>query len=137
MYEIVESEGVNMEYWIDTSINSFLKIIISGVVKRIDLNPVLSEIIMHHDYAEKHTLWDYSSAQLDLNIDDIKELSGILKLIKPKTDNFANKSVIVVPGEMDKAKVDFFISIAKSGPLEFKVFQDAKSAENFLRELCE
>ena len=123
-----------MEYMIDISIDNYFKIAITGVVKKSDLNPVLSEIIMHPDYAKKHTLWDYSSASLDLNIEDITELSGILRLIRPKTENFANKSVIVVPGELDKAKVDFFISMTKSGPLKFKVFRDTKSAERYLQE---
>ncbi len=122
---------------IDTSIDSFFKIVVTGIVNKADLNPVLSEIITHPDYAKKNTLWDYSSAHLDLNIEDITELSGILRLIKPKTENFANKSVIVVPGEMDKAKVDFFISTTKLGPLKFKVFQDTKSAESYLQESCD
>lgn len=124
-----------MEYAINDTPDNFFRITVSGKVTKDELMPAMSEIITHPDYARKHTLWDYSSANLGLNMDDIHELSGILKLLKPGTEDFADRSVIVVKGEMVRQQVEMFVSMAGSGPLTFRVFTDLSAAEAYLNGL--
>ena len=121
-----------MNYDLDASHEKYIKISISGIVDKSSLVAAISELMQHSDYIQKHSFWDFYEATMGLTIGDLKEIAGVLKLYKPKEKEFANKSAIIVPGEMHKAMVDLFITMTKLLPFEYKVFNDLERAEAFL-----
>ncbi len=121
-----------MEYVLDASNKKYIKVTVSGIVDKSNLVAAMSELMQHSEYIKKHSFWDFYEATIGLTIGDLKEIAGVLKLYKPKIKDFANKSAIVVPGEMHKAMVDLFITMTKLLPFEYKVFNDRKKAEAFL-----
>ena len=121
-----------MEYELDTSHETYIKISVSGVVDKVNLIAAISELVMHPDYEKKYSLWDFSRGKMGLSIGDLKEVVGILRLYKIKSKNFANKSAILVPGMLNKAIADVFTTMSKFLPFEYKVFTEFDKAEAFL-----
>lgn len=121
-----------MEYHLDTSHDRYIKVTVSGVITKSMLITAISELMGHPDYIHKHSLWNLSESSVGLTISDLKEIVGVLSLYKPEDNNFANKSAIVVPGEMHKAIVDLFIKMSKWLPFKYKAFYNVEEAEAFL-----
>jgi len=122
-----------MEYELDASHNKYIKVTVSGIIEKVSLIAAISELMQHSEYLSKHTLWDLSNSTVGLTIGDLKEIAGVLRLFKPKEKNFANKSAIVVPGQMHKAMVDLFITMANRLPFKYKAFNDNEEAIAFLK----
>ncbi len=121
-----------MKYDLDASNEKYIKVTVSGIVDKSNLVAAMSDLMQHSEYIQKHSFWDFYDSTIGLTIGDLKELAGVLKLYKPKIKEFANKSAIVVPGEMHKAMVGLFITMTKMLPFEYKVFNDKEKAEAFL-----
>ncbi|MCP3873986.1 MAG: hypothetical protein GY699_12620 [Desulfobacteraceae bacterium] len=124
-----------MEYDLNTSIEKYIEVTVSGLVDKTGLIAAISELMNHPDYTQKNTLWNFYESSIDLNIGDLKEISEVLSFYKPEDKKFANKSAIVVPGEMHKAMVDLFISMSKFLPFKYKAFRDKEKAKAFLQSL--
>ncbi len=121
-----------MEYALDASHEKYIAMIVTGVVEKESLIIAMSELLQHPEFLTKHSLWDLSNAELGLTIGDLKEITGILKLYKPKEEVFASRSAIVVPGQMHKAMVNLFITMTKRLPFKYNAFNDRYEAETFL-----
>ena len=122
-----------MIHQLNTSHASYIHIIVTGVVEQASLLDAMSEVFQHPDYHFKHSLWDFSNATgLGLNMGDMKELVGILKLVKTKDKTFANKVALLIPDHLHQAMATLFISLAKLLPFEYKVFQTRDAAILFL-----
>ncbi len=117
---------------IDSFREDYIKITVEGLITKEIMITAISELMHHSDYITKHSLWDLSGGSLGLSIGDLKEIVGILNLYKPETKSFANKSAIVVPGEMHKAVVNIFISMSKMLPFKYMVFERINDAKTFL-----
>ena len=121
-----------MNHQIDASHEDYIKVAVDGRITKDIMIAAISELMHHPDYISKHSLWDLSGGSLGLSIGDLKEIVGILKLYKPKEKSFANKSAIVVPGAMHKAVVNIFISMSKTLPFKYTVFEHINDAQAFL-----
>ncbi len=124
-----------MEHDLNASPKQYIEITVSGRVYKEGLISAISELMNHPDYTQKHTLWNFYEFSVGLSIGDLKEITGVLSLYKPEDKNFANKSAIVVPGEMHKAMVDLFIAMSKFLPFKYKVFKDKEKAKDFLQSV--
>ena len=107
-----------MVYDLDVSHEKYIKVTVSGVVDKASLIAAMSELMQHSDYIQKHSFWNFHEAVMGLSIGDLKEIADVLRLYKPKEMVFANKSAIVVPGEMHKVMVDLFIEMTKLLPFK-------------------
>ncbi len=121
-----------MVYDLDASHEKYIKVTVSGVVDKASLIAAMSELMQHSDYIQKHSFWNFHEAIIGLSIVDLKKIADVLRLYKPKEKEFANKSAIVVPGEMHKVMVDLFIEMTKLLPFKYKVFYNMEKAEAFL-----
>lgn len=121
-----------MEYKLDASHKQYITVKTTGVITKSMLIAAISELMNHPEYPQKHTLWNFSESSTGLTIGDLKEIASILSLYKPKDKNFANKSAIVVPGQMHSAMADLFITMAKLLPFDYKAFRDIQKAKAFL-----
>ena len=121
-----------MAHQIDASHSTYIQVTVRGRIGKDVLIAAMSELMQHPEYTIKHSLWDLSGGSLGLSISDLREIVDMLRLYKPKEKSFANKSAIVVPGEMHKAVVNIFISMSKMLPFEYTVFQNAGDAKTFL-----
>ena len=110
----------------------YIKITVSGVMDKNNMVQAISTLIQHPDYPTKHSYWDCTEGKMGMGIMDLKEIIGIFRLYKPRSDNFANKSAILVKGELNKSMANVFISMAKILPLNYRVFTDKKKLESFL-----
>ena len=117
---------------LDASHNKYIKMTVPGSVTKAVLGDAISDLMTHEEYVHKHVLWDFSESSMGLNISDLREIIGILRLYQPKGKNFAAKSAIVVPGVMHKAMVDMFITMSKMLPFKYAAFRDMESAIRFL-----
>ena len=121
-----------MTYKIDASHEKYITITVSDVLERANLVAAISELMHHPEYLTKHSFWDLTEATMGLTLGDLTSIASALSHFKPKEKNFANKSAIVVPGQMHKAMGDVFISMAKHLPFKYRVFNDKKKAATFL-----
>ncbi len=121
-----------MNYTLDVSHEKYIKIIVSGHIDKTSLVEAISEVMQHPDYVQKNTFWDCRSGSMGLTIGDLNEIVGILKSYKPKEKIIGNKSAIVVPGEMNKAMMEIFVTMSKWFPINFKIFTDIDKAIKFV-----
>jgi len=121
-----------MDFTIDATHNEYIKIIVSGVVVKSEIISTISQLLQHPEYLEKHTYWDFREATMGLSIGDLGEIVGILRLYKPKQKQFANKSALLVSGQMNSAMVNVFATMTKMLPFNYKVFKDEDQALSFL-----
>ncbi len=121
-----------MAYALDASHEKYIKITVSGIIEKVSFVAAISELMQHSEYLYKHSLWDLSDSTMGLTIGDLKEIAGVLSLYKPKEKDFANKSAIVVPGQMHKAMADLFINMATRLPFKYCAFNDTNKAAVFL-----
>lgn len=121
-----------MTYKLDASHEKYIKITVSNVLEKATLVAAISQLMQHSDYLNKHSFWDFSEATMGLTMGDLSSITGILSQYKPKEKKFANKSAIVVPGQMHKAMGDLFITMANHLPFKYQVFNDKKKATAFL-----
>ena len=121
-----------MVFELDASNAKYIKIIVSGMVTKPYLISAISQLMQHSEYIDKHSFWDFTDARMGLSIEDLKEIVGILRLYKPKQKNFANKSALLVSGEMNKAMVNVFATMTKLLPFKYRVFTDWKQAEAYV-----
>ncbi|WP_022666785.1 hypothetical protein [Desulfospira joergensenii] len=121
-----------MDFTLDPSHEKYIKITISGLIVKSQLITVMSEILHHPQFLEKHTYWDLTQGSMGLSIGDLKEIIGVLRLYKPEKKNFADRSSLLVPGKMNKAIAEMFVTMAKVLPFKYRVFNDPEKAEAYL-----
>ena len=117
---------------LDWSHKKYIAITISGLLVKSELLPVMAEILQHPDYLIKHTLWDLRQTDSGLSMGDLKEIAGVMKLYKPRTPNFADRSALLVPGRMNSAMAEVFVAMTKLLPVKYRVFRDQAEAEAYL-----
>lgn len=122
-----------MEYLIESHLKNCLKINITGQMDKQTILAAMDELIHHPDFYEKHSLWDLTTAQMALSLQDLKEIAGVMKLFKPEKPDFANKSAFLVSGRMNLAMANIFITLATLLPFEYKAFSDLEKARDYLR----
>ncbi len=121
-----------MKFKIDASHDKFIKIMVSGLVVKTELISAISQLLQHPEYLDKNSYWDFREAEMGLSIGDLNEIVGILRLYKPKQKKFANKSALLVSGQMNSAMVEVFATMTKSLPFRYKVFKDKGLALSFI-----
>lgn len=92
----------------------------------------MEELVSHPEYYDKHSFWDFSTAQVGLAIQDLKEIAGVMKLFKPARKKFANKAALLVAGRMNLAIVNIFIAFSTMLPFEYKAFCEHEEAVEYL-----
>ena len=124
-----------MDYRLDDSHHKYIRIILTGALEKKNILSAMKALMTHPDYLTKHSLWDLTGAtQGTIDILDIKEIIGFLRLYKPKENNFANKGAFLVAGNMNKALVNVYITLSKVLPFKYQVFTQFSDAENFLKK---
>ncbi len=121
-----------MEYTLDNSHSVYIQMNVSGVVDKSGLLSAMSELVMHPDFTDKHSLWDFTQATMGLSISDFGEIAGVLGLYKSQKKNFANKSALLIPNLMELSMAKMFVSISKLLPFKYKVFKTREKALVFL-----
>ncbi len=121
-----------MDFTLDTSHEKYIKIKVSGMVTKSYFISAVSQLVQHPEYIDKHSFWDFTEASMGISIEDLHEIVGILRLYKPKQKNFANRSALLVPGQMNHAMVNVFATMTKLLPFKYKVFKDWDKAEAYL-----
>ena len=121
-----------MQYELDNSHDRYIRVTVTGILDRVVLMQATSELVNLPEYAIKHALWDLREAAMGLTFSDLKEIVGVLRLYKPGRKDFADKSAILVPGRMNRAMADIFVSLARSLPFKYRVFSDVESALDYL-----
>ena len=122
-----------VDYKLDNSHQKYIRIIVVGGIEKNDIISAMKDLMTHSDYPVKHTLWDMSGAhQGSIDVLDIKEIIGVLRLYRPKQENFAGKSVFLVSGAMNKALLNVYINLSKMLPFSYRVYTDRVKAVEFL-----
>lgn len=121
-----------MAYILDDSHPVYIRMTVTDVVDKPGLIAAMSELVNHPDYPVKHSLWDFTRAALGISLGDLREIVGVLRLYKPRQENFANRSALLVPDTMHIAMVDVFISMTKFLPFNYKAFRTVEAAVAFL-----
>ncbi len=121
-----------MDFTFDTTHEKYIKINVSGIVVKSEIISTMSQLLQHPEYLDKHSYWDFREATMGLSIGDLSEIAGILRLYKPKQKQFANKSALLVSGQMNSAMVDVFATMTKMLPFKYKVFKNPDDALAFL-----
>jgi hypothetical protein len=122
-----------MKYTIDASDEKYIRVTGTGVLDRNSLMSAMSELMRHPEYAQKHSLWDFSGVSFGITLQDLEGIVGFLSLFQPLDKNFANRSALVVPGKMYQAMAEMFVSMTQNLIFEYKVFQDKRDALGFLK----
>ncbi len=121
-----------MKFQLDSSHENYIVMEVSGLIEKTELICAMSELLNHPEYPSKHTFWDLSQAGMGLSIGDLREIIGVLALYKPEKKNFADKSAILVPGQMNRAMGELFVTMAKALPFRYKVFNSREQAASYL-----
>ncbi len=121
-----------MQTDIDWSHDRYVKITVTGTMVKPDLIALMAQILQHPDYIKKHVFWDLRDVTMGLSIADLKEIVGVLKLYRPGIDDFADRSALLVPGKMNNAMAQVFVTMTRLLPVKYRVFTDWQSAEKFL-----
>ncbi len=121
-----------MDFKFDATHEKYIKIIVSGMVVKTEIISAISQLLQHPEYLDKHSYWDFREATMGLSVGDLSEIVGILRLYKPKQRKFANKSALLVSGQMNSAMVNVFATMTKMLPFNYRVFKDKNHALSFL-----
>lgn len=70
-----------MEYRLDDSHPVYIRMTVTGIADRPGLLSALSELLHHPAYTDKHSLWDFSRADMGVSIRDLSEIAGISKTL--------------------------------------------------------
>ena len=120
-----------MGYRIDSGQTRYIQVTVDGVLDRETALAELNDVLTRPDYPDRHTLWDFTGANMGLNIQDIEEITGVLRLYRPAGPGFANRVALVVSGRMELAMANIFIAAAKLLPFKYKAFLDLNAARTF------
>lgn len=121
-----------MDFELDASHHSYIKINVRGMVEKPGFISAISQLMSHPDYLNKHSYWDFTQANMGLTISDLKEIAGVLKLYKPEQKEFANRSALLVHGKLISAMAQMFVSMSNQLSFKYRVFTDPKDAETYL-----
>ncbi|WDP89033.1 MAG: hypothetical protein HUN04_04525 [Desulfobacter sp.] len=121
-----------MAFELDSPHDKYIKIKVSGVIEKATLISAISQLMNHPEYTDKHSYWDFTNASMGLTISDLNEIAGVLKLYKPGTKNFADKSALVVPGTLTSAMAEMFVKMSNVLPFKYRVFTEPNDAIEFL-----
>ncbi len=120
-----------METKLDWTHNTYVKITISGLLVKPELISLMADILKHPNYPTRHTFWDLRHCGMGLSIVDLKEITGVLKLYRPEK-NFADKAALLVPGKMNSAMAEVFVTMTKLLPIKYKVFSNWEKAKDYV-----
>ncbi len=123
-----------MDFELDAAHEKYIKITVLGMVVKAELISTISQLLQHPEYLDKHSYWDFREATMGLSIGDLSEIVGILRLYKPKQKQFANKSALLVSGQMNSAMVNVFATMTKMLPFKYRVFKDKEHVLSFLKK---
>ncbi len=121
-----------MNFELDSSHDKYIIVTVSGIVDKASLISAISQLMQHPEYVNKHSFWDLTQTSMGLSIGDLSELVGVLRLYKPEQKEFANKSALLISGEMNQAMVNVFVTMAKVLPFRYRIFSDSDKAKSFL-----
>jgi hypothetical protein len=121
-----------MDFELDSSHDNYIAMTVSGGVDKAGLISAISQLVQHPEYLDKHSFWDFTKADMGLTMGDLSEIIGVLRLYKPAQSDFADKSALLIPGKMNQAMVNVFVTLAKVLPFKYKVFNDSNKAKSFL-----
>ena len=121
-----------MQTDLDWSHDRYVRITVSGTMTKSDLVRVMARLLQHPDYTKKNAFWDLRDGTMGLSIADLREIVGVLKLYRPDTEAFADRSALLVPGKLHHAMAQMFVTMARFLPVKYKVFNDWEAAEKFL-----
>jgi hypothetical protein len=121
-----------MQTDLDWSHDQYVRITVSGTINKTDLVGLMAEILQHPDYTKKHTFWDLRHVTMGLSIADLREIIGVLKLYRPQTRDFADRAALLVPGKMNQAMAQVFVTMTRMLPIRYQVFSDWETAQQFL-----
>ncbi len=122
-----------MDYKLDDSHQQYIIIEVTGTLEKVTLLKTMGQLINHPDYSRKHSLWDLRQAsQGNLDILDIKEIVGFLRLYRPKDESFANKGAFLVSSDVNKALINIYITLSRLLPFKYQVFTQESEAVGFL-----
>lgn len=120
-----------MGYELNVSHETYIEVTANELITKDELIKAISMLMLHDEYTEKHVLWNFSEASWKVNIGDLREVLGVVRLYKPETE-FANKSAIVVPDDINRALVEVFIMMTRLLPFDCKVFRKKEDAVGFI-----
>lgn len=121
-----------MGYRLEPDHNSYLHIILEGRLDKATALAAMNDLMIHPEYPVKNTLWDFDKVQMGLNLQDIGEIVGILRLYKPVNKKFANRVAFLVKNQMELAMANVFIAGTALLPFKYKAFTDLNKARRFL-----
>ncbi len=110
----------------------YLEVVFDGVLAKHTVLSSLNQLLNHPEYYEKHSLWNMSESKSGVSMNDFKEIVGVMRLFSPKQIDFANKSALLVSGQVNTSLAEMFTEMARTLPFDFKVFSDSSSARAHL-----
>tara|TARA_B100000614_G_scaffold240530_1_gene240975 strand:- start:1775 stop:2134 length:360 start_codon:yes stop_codon:yes gene_type:complete len=116
----------------DDSHDRYIRITVAGSLEATSMSEAISRLMRHPDYDIKHSYWDCRKAVMGMTLSDLTEIVRVFNMYKPETEVFANRSAILVAGEVNRSMVKMFISAVKMFKFNFRVFTVPGEAEAFL-----
>ncbi len=111
----------------------YLEVVFDGVLVKHTVLSSINQLLNHPEYYEKHSLWNMTDSRVGFSMTDIKEIIGVMRLFSPKKADFANRSALLVAGQVNVSLAEIVIEMARSLPFDFKVFSDPSRAKKHLR----
>lgn len=94
----------------------------------------IGRLLKMPEYAEKNAIWVFSEGPLKTTFDDLYKLKDLVIQNYPEKSKPDRKIAIVAETGLYRALAEEYTEI-KGGPkIEFKVFSDLKSAENWIKK---
>jgi len=122
-----------VDYPLDDTHKKYIKIIVTGPLEKNRIIHAMKALMTHPEFKIKHSFWNLKGAsQGGIDILDIREIVGVLRLYRPKEKDFANKSAFLVSGGVNKSLINIYITMANLLPFKYRVFTDQDEARRFL-----
>ena len=121
-----------MTHSIDNQHTAYQLVTLTGTLTKESIMCAVNDLMKHPDYYTKHSLWDFTAASSGFSIEDLYDFVSMMRLFIPQESNFANKSALVVSGQLNRSLADMYVEISGALPFEYKVYADINAAQNFL-----
>ena len=121
-------------FTINDSHKDYLEIVITGLLHKTLILNASRSVLNHPDYYTKNTLWDFTRARMGLNIQELKEIIGILGLFRPQKSEFANRGAFLVKGRMNASIANMFVGMTALLPFKYRVFSDIQNAKAYVKQ---
>jgi hypothetical protein len=84
------------------------------------------------EYPDKNVIWIFRKGPLKITYDDLYKIREFLDKNYPENAKTNRKVAVVVETGLQAAMAKEYVKIIESLPVEFRVFSDLKSAENWV-----